>query len=425
MTAAGAAVVCPASASVTRATATFGDTIELPTPEAAKVQEDKLILRVGGRPDRLKASVVPGRVRNDERVVVGLGGDGSVRSVSLEQRLDVQGVGDYAIRERGPAREATSLGPERPPLTQRGAVVWQGFTPGHRALAARLRLDPAIESDHLPLRVRVTFTGPDGRATTLADGGALPGPGTVHVTISNATSQPQQLPTGSDAPAQELAAPLDLALQLARHPSAARLPTTDDRLPKQLAVADGAVVDASQGVPLRLTGSLRLVGTTGTVSGPATTATPDGADFAGTLGGSTTGTETAAVTFDAQVAGRGTLALDLRAVASLNALELAPPRSFPTWQQWAAAGPPARERKRALDLLVAVAATGARASSYSPYLGADLEGSGTTSYAFGFAPASARPAAPAVVHPRWGRLSLAGLGLLGLLGAGFGVWRRA
>jgi hypothetical protein len=407
------------------ATTTHADSIALPTPDAAKVQEDKLILVVGGRPDRLKPSIVPGKVTNDERVVVGLAGDGAVRSVSLEQRLDVLGVGDYAIRERGPAREATSLGAERPPLTQRGAVVWQGFTPGHRALAARLRLDPQIEARHLPLTVSVTFTAADGSTGRVADGGRVPGAGTVHVTLTNATSQPQQLPTGEDAPAAELAGPLDLALRVARHPTAGRLPSTDDLLPRELTVTGSAVTEASQGMPLRLTGALTLAGTTGAVTGPATTPTGNGATFAGTLGGSAPGTETASVTFDVRTGGPGTLGLQLSAVGALNARELAPPRFFPTWRQWAASRPPLAERKAALDLLVDVAATGARASSYSPYLGADLEGTGSTSFAVSFAPPTAAAVIRPVLHPQWGALSLAGVGGVLLLGAGFAVWRRA
>ncbi|MFN2538549.1 MAG: hypothetical protein ABR549_10420, partial [Mycobacteriales bacterium] len=217
----------------------------------------------------------------------------------------------------------------------------------------------------------------------------------------------------------------DLALRVARHPTPARLPSTDDRLPKALTVTGGATVTAAQAVPMRLTGRVRLLGTTGTVSGPATTPTADGATFAGTLGGSATGTQDAAVTFDVRTDGPGSLLLQLDAVAALNARELAPPRSFATWRQWAASRPPVSERKAALDLLVAVAATGARASSYSPYLGADLEGTGTTSFALSFAPASRTQVARAPLHPQWGALSLAGAGGLVLLAAGYAVWRRS
>ena len=420
-----AVVLCPALALVTHA-----DTVQLPTPEAARVQSDKLLLAVqkagnAFRPDRLLPSKVPGPVRNDERLLVGLGGDGSVRTVSVEQRLDVRGVGDYAIRERGPAREATSLGTERPPLTQKGAVVWQGFTPGSRQLAARLVLDPALEAAHLPLRVSVTFTGADGRTGPLPDGGRVPAAGTAHVTVTNVTSQPQDLPTAADAPASELAGPLDLALQTARRPGPGRLPSTDDRLPRRLTVTGAQQVASSQGVPFRLTGSLTLAGTTGTVTGPATTPGPQGATFAGTLGGSLDGRQAAAVTFDVHADGPGTLALSLQAVAALNAQELAPPAPFLTWREWAASRPARDQRKAALDLLVAVAATGARASSYSPYLGADLEGSGSTSFAFGFAPPSAVPRSRLELHPKWGAIGLAGAGALLLLAGGVAVWRRS
>jgi hypothetical protein len=72
-----------------------------------------------------------------------------------------------------------------------------------------------------------------------------------------------------------------------------------------------------------------------------------------------------------------------------------------------------------------VAATGARASSYSPYLGADLLGRGSTTFSYGFAPAVQVVAAKQALHPRWGAISLAGLALLLLLTNGFLIWRRS
>jgi hypothetical protein len=398
------------------------DRIELPTPEAARVQQSNLIVAVGGRPDRLLKSDVPGPVINDETVRVGVGGDGTVRTVTADQRLQLTGEGDYAIRERGPARSAVSLSQEPPPVTRRGAVVWQGFSPGRRDLGARLTLDPLIEAQHLPLTVTVTFTRAGGAAATLLDGGRLPGPGTVTVTISNVTSQPVELPTAADVAPAVVAGPLDRALAVARHPSAARLPSTDDLLPKAVAVAGAARVQGAQAVPLRLRGALHLTGTTGTVSGPATTPTVDGASFAGTLGGVK---GTSAVTFTVQATGPGALALDLTAVNALNPTELAPPNGFATWRAWATANPPLAERRAALDLLVEVAATGARASSYSPYLGADLLGAGSTTFSYGFAPAVQVAAAKQALHPRWGAISLAGLALLLLLTNGFLIWRRS
>ena len=395
------------------------DTIELPSPDAAKVQASNLIRAVGGRPDRLLQSVVPGPVVNDETVRVGVGGTGAVQVVTADQRLALSGTGDYAIRERGPARSARSLNGDPPPVTRRGAVVWQGFSPGRRSLAATLILDPALEAPHLPLTVTVAFDGAHGHQ--VLTGGRIPEAGTVTVTLANTTSQPAVLPTAGDVSAAAVAGPLDRALAVARNPSALRLPTTDDLLPTTLPVTGAARSEGSQAVPLRLTGTLQLRGTTGTVTGPATVALPDGATFAGTLGG-VQGTPT--VTFTVVAAGPGTLALDLSAVNALNPSELLP-AGFPTWKAWAAAGPSAASRKAALDLLVEVAASGARASSYSPYLGADLGGTGSTTFVYSFAPSAQAAAVARVLHPRWGALTLAGLGLLLLLGVATAVWRRS
>jgi hypothetical protein len=390
----------------------------LPTPEAARVQTSDLIKAVGGLPDRLLLSNVPGSVVNDETIQVGVGGDGSVRTVTAEQRLRLGGTGDYAIRERGPARAATSLSDEPAPLTRKGAVVWMGFSPGHRDLGARLALDPRIEAEHLPLRVEVGFKDSSGK-TSIVDGGRVPGAGTVTVTLTNATNQPAELPTGSDVPAAALAASLDKALAVARHPSAARLPSTDTVLPASLPVSGLARVTGSQAVPLQVRGGLIFSGTTATVSGPAITPT---GSFSGVLGGVN---GTTSVTFTAAVAGAGTLALDLTAVNALNPTELAPPRHLASWQAWAAGAPPRAERKAALDLLVEVAATGARASSYSPYLGADLRGTGSATFTYAFAPLQKA----AVVRPEtkvnWLAISLGGLLLLVLSGGGVLLWRRS
>lgn len=399
--------------------------IELPTPAASKVQQDQLIKAVGGLPDRLLASDVPGTVVNDELVRVGLSGDGGVVAVTADQRLSLRGTGDYAIRERGPARSATSLGDGPPPVTRRGAVVWQGFSPGRRDLAARLVLDAGLEQARLPVLVSIRFRGADGREAPLGPGGVVPAAGTVQVTVRNATGQPQDLPTGGDVDPLEIAPLLDRALAVARRPGPGRLPSTDAGLPARLRVLSPAVRSSVQSVPYRLTGSLQLEGTTGTVTGPGTTAGRDGAAVSGTLGGSGASNARAEVTFEARTDGPGRLSLDLHAVSTLNAAELAPPRGLPTWTAWAASGPEREERRAALDLLVAVAATGARASSFSPYLGADLEGTGTTAFRFAFAPPPAVQEQRPELEPRWGPIGLAGLGLLALIGLGVVVWRRS
>lgn len=402
------------------------DTLILPTPADAQAASDKIIQQLPGfRPDRILHSNVPGPVINDEVVRVGLGGDGGVRSVITDQRLELTGEGDYAIRERGPARSASSLSAEPPPVTRRGAVVWQGFSPGRRALAARLTLDPQIEAPHLPLTMAITFTSRDGGTQGLLDGGDIPGAGIVRITITNSSGQPQVLPTADDVAPTAVAGVLDRALAVARRPAASRLPSTDHGLPKTITVVKNAQIQASQAVPYRLGGSLTVTGTTATISGPATTATATGATFAGTLGGSSPQNGTASVTFTVDAAGAGKLALDLTAVATLNPTELAPPNGFATWRRWASSHPPQAERKAALDLLIAVAATGARASAYSPYLGADLVGVGSTTFTYAFARPAATAALRAPLHPKWGAISLAVVALLLLLTNSALIWRRS
>lgn len=392
--------------------------VSLPSPEAAQVQQSSLIQAVGGLPDRLLRSRVPGSVVNNEIIYVGLAGNGRVSRVSAEQRLALQGTGDYAIRERGPARSATSLSTEPAPLTHRGAVVWTGFSPGHRDLGARLVLDPQVEAEHLPLSVQVSFTGRNGQLSS-PEGGQLPGAGTVTVTLSNVTAQPTQLPTGSDVAAGLVAPALDRAWLVARHPTAVRLPSTSIGLPTQLTVSSPARVQASQAVALYVTGALHFSGTTATVSGPAIDTS--GA-FAGTLGGVQGSTS---VTFTAEVAEAATMSLEVTAVNALNPAELAPPHQLGSWSAWARSSPPLAERKAALDLLVEVAASGARDASYSPYLGADLLGTGATTFTFAFAPAAAMPVVVAALQPHWGALALVALALLLLLSGGVVVWRRS
>lgn len=400
-------------------TTAAADEIVLPTSDAAQLAATALLMKLPNfRPDRLLHSNVPGPVTNDEIVHVGLSGDGTVQEVLLDQRVRLQGVGDYAIRERGPARSASSLTDDPAPVTRRGAVVWLGFSPGSRDLAARLVLDPLIEAVHLPLSVQVSFAGTDGTTRPLERGGRVPGVGTVTVTIRNDSAQPADLPTAADVAPSAVAPSLDRARQVANAPSALRLLSTDSDLPTKVAVTHATQVGGTQAVPFRLIGTLRLPGTSGRVTGPATTPLADGASFAGILSGAQ------GVTFTATTSGAGALVLDLTATAALDPRTLVPPRGLPTWKAWAASHPPLAERKAALDLLVEVAATGARASSYSPYLGADLTGSGSTTFEYGFAAAQKQQTLVATLHAKWGAIALALLASVLLLGVAEGLRRQ-
>jgi hypothetical protein len=386
--------------------------LELPSPEQQRAQDLSLLKEVGARADRVLVSVVPGPVVNDERVLVGLSGDGSVQSVVVEQRLQLSGQGDYQVRERGPARASEALGDEPAPVTKFGAVVWQGFSPGSRELAARLTLDPALEAARLPLQVTATYDG-----GPLGAGGRVPGPGTVLLTLTNRTDQPATLPTATDAPAGPVAAALDDARQAATAEAGPRLPAAGAGLPETVPATGEARVSAVTGVPLRITGTIRGSGIA--VTGPATAPSPDGAAVAGTL------PPGASAELRVEVSGSTRLDLDLRVVPTLDPRTLVPPDGFETWAAWAAAAPAAESRRSALDLLVATAATGARAVSYSPYLGADLPGTGTTAFRYAFAqPEQLEPVAQALTpRPRAITAALVALLLLGANGAL--LWHRS
>ena len=394
--------------------------VVLPTPEQARRSAADLLAAVGARPDRALVSRVPGAATNDELVVVGLDGAGSAQRVEVEQHVVLSGEGDFQVRERGPARAARTLSEESAPVTKFGAVVWQGFTSGDppRELAAVLTLDPALEQPRLPLVVTTSFTAPGGEPVPLGPGGTVPGPGTVVVEVANRTAQPADLPTAQDAPAAAVAAALDAARTVARAPAGPRLPTAAEQLPARVRVRGAEVRAASQQVPLQLTGTLRLSGTTGSVQGGGTTALPDGASVAGTL-------SAAPARFLVRVDGPGVLDLDLVAVPALDARTLAPPDGARTWRSWAAGSPDRAARRAALDLLVDTAATGARAAAFSPYLGADLPGTGRTRFHLSFSPVEVAAAVRAPLRPRPAALGVAALaGLLVLTGAG-AVWRHS
>ncbi len=395
------------------------DAVHLPTPEDFRQDSAALLGAVGSTTERLAHSAVPGPVMNDEAVLIGLAGDGGVERVQLDQRLRLTGGGDFVVRERGPARSATSLNQEPAPVTRLGAVVWQGFVDPSRPrqLAARLTLDPLIEAAHLPLAVTVSFTGTGGRPQALAAGGQLPGKGTVVITLTDTTSRPGLLPTAASAPAAFLAPALDVARAAARRSTAARLPSSGHGLPLTVPTTGAAVQRGVLTVPLQIRGTLHVQGTAGRVTGPATSPTPDGAMLAGTLHG--------AVTFMVAVDGPGRLMLDLDARPALDPRTLAPPRGATSWAAWAAARTTPAERKMALDTLVQVAATGARAASYSPYLGSDLGGTGSTVFHYAFAVADRQPVARRVLRPRAGPIAVLGVTLLLALGLATAVWRRS
>ena len=399
------ALAAPCSAAAPSAAAS----IELPVPQADQLGGSELFQALGTSRDQLPGYLAPGPLSNDEVVQVEASGDGRVVRVTDEQRIRITGTGDYFLRESGPARAATAAGGDAPVLSL-GDIVWQGFSPGARELAARIELDPEIESRHLPLRIELAFVPAGGRPAVLGSNRQAPGAGAVTLTVTNTTAQQASLPTAADAAARPLASALDRLLAVARGggPSG-RLPTTRTGIPAQLPVTGPATRQAVQLAPLRLTGTLSV---TGQPAGQVTAVRLDAL-----LRGS--------ARYSVPVRQPGTVSLDLTAAPALDPALLAPPRRLRSWAAWAASDPPRAERTAALDVLVMAAATGSRASAYSPYLGSQLETRGRTTFRYQLAPPRSAGPAPARLTPRPVPISLAVLAGLALLGSGALLWRRS
>src|SRR4051795_3048425 len=198
--------VAPALAEGGSAPAARVDRIRLPAPvhDVDPLHD----VNLGLRPDRLRKSVVPGTASDREDVVVAVGPTGAPAAVIDTQRLVIDGAGNYIVRELGPARAALGLNETVPPVLELGTVVWQGFSPGHRELSARLTLDPGIEAGRLPLKVTLRLRDASGHVTALDPGGRVPADGTVTVTLSNQTASLRTVETGH-ADVAPLAATLD------------------------------------------------------------------------------------------------------------------------------------------------------------------------------------------------------------------------
>jgi hypothetical protein len=96
----------------------------------------------------------PRSIRSHEQIRIELNGDGDPTLLSVLQRLLVSGKGDYTFVVSGPIADVRRpAGSESDPGFRRDQIVWQGFSPGRRRLAAVAELRPSA-ARFLPLRIR-------------------------------------------------------------------------------------------------------------------------------------------------------------------------------------------------------------------------------------------------------------------------------
>lgn len=363
------------------------------------------------RPERLRTSIVPGPVDDDERLTVLLAPSGAPAAVTMTQRLTLRGTGQFVIWQRSSAQDAEALEDTVAPVLKREAVIWQGFVDGSKPLVARLTLDPAVEAELLPLSVTLAWNGPGA----VGPGGSLPGPGDLTVRVSNRTARAMTLPTGT-ASARDLAGPLDALLAFARARRPGAPPMAGRDLPASIPGTVTGSREATTVAPFRLRGTIRVEGGA-PVSEPsgAVTHLPDGLRVDGVLQGD--------VEFTVRATAASALRLDLAAFPTVDERVVTPPHGR-TWAEWLRRGPQGGETEAAFRTLVEAAAAAARTDEYAPYLGHHGKGTVRTTYAFRMAPASAVRVVAAPLRPRPWPIALASLALLAIVANTTAIWRR-
>jgi hypothetical protein len=97
------------------------------------------------------------RISATTAVRVSVDASGQPFAVTATQRLDVGVTGDYFFTIGAPTLDVEAArGSEATPGRRSASIIWQGFDPGRRTLAARVVLDPRLAARALPLRIEVT-----------------------------------------------------------------------------------------------------------------------------------------------------------------------------------------------------------------------------------------------------------------------------
>jgi hypothetical protein len=189
-----------------------------------------------GNPVLLETRLPFKATQSVQRVLIGIDAAGAPESVTVVQRLTLNGLGDYTFAVPGPVTDVVAApGSASEPGLRQGAILWSGFSPGKKTLAARASLRLAAAAPALPLRLTITREG-----------------GTLTLTGENVSAAPADVLIGPSS-ASETAAALDSTRQTARlRPALRELYVDVPRLPKGTQERIWA--------PLHVTGELRFPG---------------------------------------------------------------------------------------------------------------------------------------------------------------------
>ena len=172
------------------------------------------------------------QLSNGERIVVGLDEDGKPHSVRVLQTIVLKRLGDYVLTIPAPVVSVTAgPGTESEPGRRENQILWEGFSPGRRVLAAwaDLRLGESVAA--LPVEVSVE-------------------PG--EVTIRNATAV--RVPSFSAEPTPvgmaQVSSGVRAAVRANLFPEGLNVELLGKKTPEELRVA----------APLRVRGTVRVSG---------------------------------------------------------------------------------------------------------------------------------------------------------------------
>jgi hypothetical protein len=169
---------------------------------------------------------------NRERIVVGLDEDGKPNFVRVLQTIELKRLGDYVLAIPAPVISVTP-GPrtESQPGRRENQILWEGFSPGRRVLAAWADLRVAESVAGLPVEVHVE-------------------PG--EVTVRNATAVTVPSFTADPVPASiaEVSARVRASVEANVFPEGLNVLLRGKQTPEQLRVA----------APLRVRGTVQVSG---------------------------------------------------------------------------------------------------------------------------------------------------------------------
>ena len=321
-------------------------------------------------------SVVPRTGRTSERVAVGVDMTGRPVRIVVVQRIELVRPGDYSFYVPAPVLDVRApAGARVQPGLLDQAVVWQGFSPGRRTLAARASLDVAKAARFLPLAVDLQ-TLVDGRP--LQPGEQRSGRLETVLTVRNRTATRVPALRGTGSPVR-LAAFLDET----RRRLDRRVLTTTTTVPARAVPASLTVA-----APFAVTGTLELPASARDVRVQGGTRVGRKIQFRGTVGEPLTVRVSAGVD---RAAGP-----QLALLASPQRRAALTPPGGGTWRAALASG--RLERARIFDAAVVAMLQFARANQYAEFLdspGVPEKATAVYSYATS-AVASVKPAqAPA------------------------------